>query len=124
MSETGRNKSHSNVVSGTFFGYSAERVAEWCSVSVRTATRWKRGLAMPSPQALLLFELHRDRKILASPEWDGWIAKGALLVDPEGNETTQGQLRAYFSVYQLVRELTRGNSHLAAVVDELIVRAG
>jgi len=36
--------------------------------------------------------------------------RGNLLVDPEGNETTQGQLRAYYYVYKLCRELSKTNA--------------
>ena len=53
-----------------------------------------------------LFMLHRDRKVLGN-EWHGWEIKRGVLVNPEGSETTQGQLRAYYLVYQLCHELAR-----------------
>ena len=78
---------------------------------------------MPSPQALRLFELHRDRRILGA-EWDGWLVNNAELVDPEGNATTQGQLRAYYQVYQLCHELMRGNDAAQAEFDAIVRLAG
>jgi len=111
------------VVSSVFFGYSAELIADWCGVSVRTALRWKHGQSRPPPPALKLFELHRDRRILG-PEWDRWLVNSAVLVDPEGNATTQGQLRAYFQVYQLCHELMRGNEAAQAEFDAIVRLVG
>ena len=113
----------SNVVSGVFFGYSAELISAWCLVSLETANKWKRGESMPSPQALKLFELHRDRRILGAG-WDGWLVNKAELVDPEGNATTQGQLRAYYQVYQLCHELMRGNEAAQADFAAIVKLAG
>jgi hypothetical protein len=93
------------IVSGTFYGYPAELVAEICGVSLKTAARWKSGEVTLSRPALRLFDLHRRRKVLASPSWEGWLVNGDALVDPEGNATTQAQLRAYYLVCQLATEL-------------------
>ncbi len=105
--------------STVFRGYPAELVAELCGVSVDTAKRWKSGECAPSRPALRLFELHRKYKILSSPAWDGWEIKGGVLVDPEGNETTQGQLRAYYFVYQLVAELAKDSPEAWERLQEL-----
>lgn len=70
--------------------------------------RWKRGEQDPTPQALQLFRLHRDGRVLGQ-EWDGWRIVDGQLVDPEGNSTSQGQLRAYYLNYLLLHELMRGN---------------
>lgn len=94
------------VVSSVFFGYSTQLLSQWCLVDEATALRWKRGEQEPSPQAMLLFQLHRDGRILG-PEWQGWSVRGAQLVDPENQSTSQGQLRAYAINYQLLRELMR-----------------
>ena len=48
-----------------FYGYPAELIAEWCAVSRKTAELYKRGVRKPSRQALRLFCLHRDGKILS-----------------------------------------------------------
>lgn len=111
----------SPVVSSVFYGYPAELVANWCGVTVRTAERWKRGERKPSTSAVKLFELHRSRRVLGC-EWDGWSVNGASIFDPEGNETSQAQLRAYYLVYQLCQELRRHDP--AAVAEfERIMRA-
>ena len=98
------------VVSLVFSGFPAEIIAEWCGVSVETAQRWKSGRAQPSRPALRLFELHRSRKVLASPGWDGWAVNGDALVGPDGKQFTHGQLAAYELLYQLCYELGRDRS--------------
>jgi hypothetical protein len=113
----------SPVVSSVFYGYPAELVAQWCGVTVRTAERWKRGERRPSTSAVELFELYRARRVLGS-EWNGWLVKDALLVDPEGNETSQAQLRAYYLVYQLVGELRRHDAEAAAAFERIMRAAG
>lgn len=97
-----------SVVFGIFYSYPASLIAEYCGVSVRTATRWKTGQTKPPPSAIKLFILHRDRRVLGA-EWEGWLINKDTLVDPEGNATTQPQLRAYALNYQLLRELLRGD---------------
>ena len=39
---------------------------------------------------------------MLTPAWRGWCVRDGTLVDPEGNETSQGQLRSYFMVLQWV----------------------
>lgn len=47
-----------------FYGIPAERIAEWCCVTVSTAYAHKTGLRKSSKSAAKLFRLHRDRRIL------------------------------------------------------------
>lgn len=115
--------SRQNVVFGAFYGYPAELVAEWCGVSVRTAQRWKDGRSRPPRLALRLFTLHAERRVLGK-EWDGWLINRETLVDPEGNSTTQGQLRAYAHVYALCRELSRKDQSAGELLDRLVALAG
>ena len=95
------------VTSVLFRGYPPELISEWCCVTLETAKRWKLGESMPPPPALRLFELYRQCKVLSSPAWAGWEVKGDVLRDPEGNDTPQGHLRAYYFVCQLAAELAR-----------------
>jgi hypothetical protein len=88
-----------------FYGYPEQLIASWCGVSVATARRWKAGGAVPRP-ALRLFTLHRDGKVL-DDHWTGWSVHNGVLKDPEGNRTTQSQLRGYWFVMQLAAELAR-----------------
>lgn len=112
------------VRSSPFFGYSAKQIADWCAVDLETAMRWKREEAKPSPAELRLFELHRNRRILGD-EWPaGWVVKRDVLVDPENNETTQGNLRAYALVYQHYRELMRGNDEAKQRFEEILRMVG
>lgn len=97
-----------HVVSIVFSGFPPEVISDWCAVSIETARRWKSGQTNPSPTALKLFALYRDRLILGQ-EWDGWLINRSTIVDPEGNATTQGQLRAYYLNLQLLAQLCRSN---------------
>jgi hypothetical protein len=83
--------------SSRFYGYPADLIGSWCGVSAGVAAGWKEGTRKPSKQAVLLFELHRQRRVLGVG-WEDWVVNGECLVDPEGNSTTQGQLRAYAHV--------------------------
>ena len=113
----------SPVVFSIFYGYPAELIARWCGVSVRTAERWKRGERKPSTTAVKLFELYRSRRVLGT-EWDGWLVKDNLIVDPEGNETTQGQLRAFYIICQHYRELVRNDPDALDVFQQILRNAG
>jgi hypothetical protein len=88
-----------------FYGYPPELIARWCGVSVGTARRWKRA-GGASRAALRLFTLHRDQRVL-DEHWLGWTLHKGVIIDPEGNSTTQAQLRAYVIVMQLAAELAR-----------------
>lgn len=113
----------SRVISSVFYGIPAELIADWCGVSLETARRWKTGQTQPSASALKLFVLYRDRKVL-NKEWDGWLINRETLVDPEGNATTQGQLRAYAHVYALCQELARGNDEAQKILELAMLKAG
>jgi hypothetical protein len=96
-----------------FYGYPAELIAEWCGVSLATARRWKATGKAPRP-ALRLFGLYRDQRVL-DRHWSGWKTSQGVLTDPDGNSTTQAQLRAYWIVMQLAADLARRDpeSHAA-----------
>lgn len=89
------------------YGYPVELVATWCGVSLRTAAAWKAGVSKPSGQALALFELHREGRVLSCEDWAGWSVHRGELVDPDGVHTTQSQLRAYGLVIPWAREAAR-----------------
>jgi hypothetical protein len=102
-----------------FYSYPVELIAEWCSVSRRTAASWKCGVVKPSKQAVRLFELHRDGHVLAGVTWQEWRVNGGRLVDPEGNSTTQGQLRAYALALRYILERSRVDAQFAKIWPEL-----
>jgi hypothetical protein len=87
-----------------FYGYSPETIAQWCRVSEGTAYLYKIGHRKPSAQAVRLFVLHRDGRVLTD-EWDGWKINLTGLVDPEGQETSRSLLRGYSLMMQFVRPL-------------------
>ena len=105
-----------------FYGYPAELIAQWCGVSVKTASQWKSATRKPSRQALRLFVLHRDRKVLG-PEWRGWQVVGTKLVDPDGNPTTQGQLHGYFLILQWVASVASRDPESQRQYYELLKQA-
>lgn len=74
-----------------FYGYPAELIAEWCGVSLKTARLYKAGHRKPSLQALRLFTLHRDGKVLGR-DWRGFRVEGPYLRDPAGYRARTSQL--------------------------------
>jgi hypothetical protein len=89
-----------------FYGYPVELIQEWCAVSKQTAYLYKIGARKPSRQALRLFTLHREGRILGK-EWEGWRIKGGRLFDPEGVPADARQLRAFSLMMQFANELAR-----------------
>lgn len=104
-----------------FYGYPAELIAQWCGVSVATARRWKNGASVPRP-ALRLFTLYRDMRVLDGP-WAGWKVHKGAIIDPDGNTTTEAQLRAYGLVMQLAADLARRDPATAEEFRRLLRRA-
>jgi hypothetical protein len=94
----------SRPVPALFHGFSVDRIADWCHVTRGTAYLYKIGQRKPSKQAVALFVLHRDRRVL-TVEWKGWLLKPDSLVDPEGQETSRNLLRGYAFMLQYVRHL-------------------
>ena len=105
-----------------FYGYPLELIALWCGVSKQTAALYKNGSRKPSRQALRLFVLHRDGRVLG-PEWREWSVRKDKLVSPEGAETTHGQLNAYAIVMQLAFEVTRNDPEKYAELNRLLQSA-
>lgn len=93
-------------VRSIFYSYPPQLIARWCSVSIETASSWKAGSRRPSRQALKLFALHRDQRVLGDA-WRDWKLQDGVIIDPEGNSTTQAQLRAYWLIMQYAAELAR-----------------
>lgn len=93
-----------SIASLLFYGYPPELIAQWCGVTVHTAYLYKIGARKPSRQVQRLFVLHRDGQVLG-PEWRDWKVHKNRLVSPEGQETTQGQLAAYWLIVQLASDL-------------------
>lgn len=77
-----------------FYGYPAELIAEWCGVSIKTARLYKAGQRKPSLQALRLFTLHRDGKVLGRA-WRDFTVQGDYLVDSAGRRSRASQLMAW-----------------------------
>ena len=88
-----------------FYGYPEQLVAQWCGVSVHTARLYKSGVRKPSRQALRLFTLHRDGRVLDQQYWRGYSVLKGKLVDPTGREFDAGQLNAHWLIVQLARDL-------------------
>ena len=105
-----------------FYGYPAELVARWCGVSVSTAAAWKANKRKPSRQALRIFTLHRDGRVLGDA-WDGWEVRDGVIRDPEGNVTTARQLRHYAFIVQLAAELASRDPQAKADFERLLARA-
>jgi DNA-binding transcriptional regulator YiaG len=105
-----------------FYGYPADLIARWCGVSVATAKRWKSGARKPSRQALRLFSLHRDGRVL-SEHWRGWKVNDSSLVDPADNCTTAAQLSGYAIILQWVAAVAAQDPDTQRQYYELLKRA-
>jgi hypothetical protein len=103
-----------------FHGYPAELVAEWCGISVATARLYKAGKRKPSRAVSKLFLLHRDRRVLGAT-WRDWIIKPDSIVDPDGNETSRGQLHNYFWIVQFARRMAYDREDGASVEFEKLL---
>lgn len=98
------------------YGVPAETIRDLCGVSLRQALAYKQGKAKPSAAVIQLVTLHAEGRILGDA-FAGWSARGSALIDPEGHHTSQSQLRAYAFVWQLARELARGDAAATAALD-------
>lgn len=87
-------------------------------MSRQTAHLYKIGARRPSKASQRLFRLYRDGRVLAEG-WDDWRAQKDVLIDPDVNRTTQGQLRAYWILIQLARELARDAGRIDEYYDLL-----
>jgi hypothetical protein len=103
-------------------GYSPDLIADWCGVDYSSAMQFKSGQRSPGAQALRLFLLNRDGRILGA-EWEGFSVRGGTMWDPYGKPLTAGQLRAYEIALQMLRELMRGNALLNRELDALFHQA-
>ena len=88
-----------------FYGYPEQLIAQWCAVSLHTARLYKAGTRKPSRQALRLFTLHRDGRVLDQQHWRGYSVRQGNLVDPTGREFDAGQLNAHWLIVQLARDM-------------------
>ena len=85
------------------YGIRISELARICKVSIKTATRWKRGQSVPPETALMV--LTGDLGIF-SKDWRRWCVRGDALVSPEGWVITSNDvraaplLRAQLAVYQ------------------------
>lgn len=107
------------IVSFRFYGYPAEVIARWCLVPLQKARRLKSGQDEPNRWLARLFELHAQEQLL-TPEWCGWKIRGGTIVDPQGNVTTENQLRCYALVYQWAADIARRDDALRAQYDNLL----
>jgi hypothetical protein len=94
-------------VASSILGFvTAEQIARWCGVSVRTARLWKTGARRPSRQSLRLISLYRDERVLDGV-WAGFTVRGEHLVDPHGNTVSRGNLLAYVLIIQYAADMAR-----------------
>lgn len=106
-------------VSFEFYGYPAEVIACWCLVPLAKARRLKSGQDEPNRQQRRLFELHAREQLLTDA-WRGWRVRGGSIIDPDGNATTENQLRCYALVYQWAADIARRDDALRAQYDNLL----
>lgn len=85
-------------------------IAAACRVSLRTARRWHAAGRMPYGASLALSARFARALAPEAPAWRGWRIVGDAIVSPEGEEWTQGRLRAYFVNCQRLAEYARAEA--------------
>lgn len=102
-----------------FYGWPARVVADVCRVTLHTAYCYKNGSRKPSDQAVRLMQLHAAGRVLDG-EWTRWRLSGSTITDPEGNTTTQAQLRGYAMLMQLMAHWARDDASKRAELDAIL----
>lgn len=114
-----------------FYGLSAQRIAEVCGVSQRTARRYIAGTLKPSLQVLRLVTLYREGRVLEGAAWKRFLVRADKLIDPAGYVFTPAVLEGYSMLLQwahgMAAELGRTdeyyNRYLKVIEDAIRQRA-
>ena len=73
-------------------GISAEMIAEICGCHITTARRWKKG-EQPPLSALKICALYQTGELgTIDLKWNGWRLRDGLLVSPDGQYFTPGNV--------------------------------
>lgn len=99
-----------------FHGFPPTLIAAVLCCTRQTADHFKRGTRRPGATAMRLWTLYHNGRILGD-EWHGWSARDGALFDPQGRRTTVAMLNAYAYVWDLARELARGNVYATEALD-------
>lgn len=104
-----------------FYGVPVEEVQRICGVSKSTAYSYKNGNRKPSKAIAKLMQLHNAGRVLEPKFWPtGWRFHEGTVVDPEGNITTEAQLRGYGMLMQTIMHHVRQNEVLRAEVEPIL----
>jgi hypothetical protein len=87
--------------SSPFYGYTYQAVMAACLVTKQCAMRWRAGTGTPSPQALKLWSIFRDGR-LVSALFKGWFfnEKDGELVTPQGDSFKPSEIQNIPLLYQ------------------------
>ena len=95
------------------YGIKTDKIVQWTRVHESTARRWKRG-EDPPYSAVRLVEIQSTGNLgIIDDEWDGWCLKDGVLVAPNGEQFTSGDIMAttfwqqLAKSYQLEQKLPR-----------------
>lgn len=103
------------------FRWSFNEIAQMCGVSLKTASRWKSGQAVPPRSAIML--LSRDLGIF-DPAWKGWVIKGNELVSPENWIATVGDVLSIQLTQAQLSAYRSENRGLKAEIEAMLAEAG
>jgi len=88
-------------------GLTPRELVQLTGTSLASARRWVRSRQIP-PLAKRLLELVRERDLgYVDPAWQGWKLLRKKIVCPDGNEASQGQIRAIRARLAQITELER-----------------
>ena len=95
------------------YGIQAETIAGIAQVHITTARRWKRGEDPPYAATQLVELLSTGNMGIVDRDWTGWALKDGLLVAPNGDRFSPGEVmsmtywRALAHSYQAEQRLPR-----------------
>ena len=95
------------------YGINAKQIAAWVHVTERTVRRWKRGEDPPYAATQLVELLSTGNMGIVDKDWTGWALKDGLLVAPNGDRFSPGEVmsmtywRALARSYQIEQRLPR-----------------
>jgi hypothetical protein len=108
-------------VSALFYGVPVEVIAKVCDVTRATARGYKIGSRKPSRQVNRLMQLHNADRVLDPQYWPrGWRFHKNSIVDPDGNITTEAQLRGYAMLIQVFMHRARQDDALRQEVEPIL----
>lgn len=108
-----------------FYGVPVAEIQRITGCEKSTAYSYKNGNRKPSTAVIKLMQFYNAERILDPKYWPrGWRFHQGQIIDPEGNVTTEAQLRGYGMLMQCLAEWTRNDPAKRSQVDSILTIMG